>query len=279
MKILYSQSKNSDNSVFHGENISNVFVKHLNYKNDSFSVSKKTHHHTCVEIHIILSGTQTYEIDGKEVVVKSGEMLIIPKLIKHRLFDFSPNTEKFSITFNSENQPLNQKLTEPIVIKYPMRVLENLRFITTEYNKRLRFSEQMVENAVLEIIVSIFRLVGFAPKEINALPIEEDNRLSLAKRYIKDNIELALTITEIAKYCNLSSKHLSRIFKTTGITAMQYIHLQRIAVIQKLLIEDKLTLKEIATRFNFNNEYYFNAYFKKHAGMPPGEYRKMHTAK
>ncbi len=276
MKILYRQPKTKDNTLLISENISNIFVKYLNYKNNSISVNKKTHHHTCVEIHIILDGEHTYEINNKEFTVKSGEMLLIPNLTKHKLINFYENTEKFSITFNSENQILNEKFTAPVILKYPERILENLKFINTEYNKRLRFSEQLVENAVFEIIINIFRLLGYTQKEVFAASTE-DNRLLLAKQYIKDNIELTPTISEIAKYCNLSTKQLTRLFKSEDTTAMKYIHTQKIKIIQKLLIENKLTLKEIAMKFNFNNEYYFNAYFKKYAGMPPGEYRRMHN--
>ncbi len=276
MKILYRQSKKKDNPSLQSENISNIFVKYLNYKNDSFSVNKKAHHHTCIEIHIIINGSHSYEINEKDYTVKSGEMLVIPNLTKHRLTDFKENTEKFSITFNSENQILNEKLSAPLIFKYPSRILENLNFINNEYNRKLRFSEQMVENSVFEIIVNIFRLLGYTQKEIISTT-SEDNRLSLAKQYIKDNIELTPSITEIAKYCNLSTKQLTRLFKSEETTAMKYIHSQKIKIIQKLLIENKLTLKEIAIKFNFNNEYYFNAYFKKYAGMPPGEYRRMHN--
>lgn len=276
MKILYRQSKNKDNNLFYNENISNIFVKYLNYKNDSFSVNKKAHHHTCIEIHMIVNGAHTYEFDNKKITVNSGEMLLIPSLTKHSLTDYFENTEKFSITFNSDNPDFNEILTSPTIIKYPERILENLKFIHNEYNKRLRFSEQLVKNSVFEIIVNIFRLLGYTQKETIEASTE-DNRLLLAKQFIKDNIELTPTITEIAKYCNLSTKQLTRLFKSEETTAMKYIHSQKIKIIQRLLIENKLTLKEIAVKFNFNNEYYFNAYFKKYAGMPPGEYRRMHN--
>jgi YesN/AraC family two-component response regulator len=46
-------------------------------------------------------------------------------------------------------------------------------------------------------------------------------------------------------------------------------------VLSKLLSDSSLSLKQISEIMNFNNEYYFNAFFKKYSGMPPGEYRKM----
>ena len=46
-------------------------------------------------------------------------------------------------------------------------------------------------------------------------------------------------------------------------------------LLEKLLADESFSLKQISEIMNFNNAYYFNAFFKKHSGMPPGEYRKM----
>ena len=134
----------------------------------------------------------------------------------------------------------------------------------------------MIENCAFETIITILRLGGLC--EENATSVTKDNaRLALAKQFIKDNIELMPTVAIIAEYCNMSTKQLTRLFKNENTTPLNYINAQKIKVIQDLLIENNLTLKEIAEKFNFNNEYYFNSYFKKYAGIPPGEYRAMHT--
>lgn len=49
-----------------------------------------------------------------------------------------------------------------------------------------------------------------------------------------------------------------------------------IVKIESLLADASLSLKQVSMMMNFDNEYYFNAFFKKYSGMPPGEYRKMH---
>ena len=105
----------------------------------------------------------------------------------------------------------------------------------------------------------------------------ENLHLTLAKQYIIDNIKEALKLSDVAAYCHLSNKQITRIFEIyENVAPAQYIRQQRIKVIEKTLLDSQQSLKEISEEFNFSSEYYFNAFFKKHTGMSPGEYKKMH---
>ena len=53
-----------------------------------------------------------------------------------------------------------------------------------------------------------------------------------------------------------------------------YIRRERTELIRRMLDEGDLSLSEISEATGFQNEYYFNAFFKKNAGMSPGAYRK-----
>ena len=274
MKILYKQSNEyDDNKIFY-----NTYVKKLSIDGDSLTYSNKEHHHTCFEMHIIIKGYQSYIIDNVEYRVEEGSFLLIPPKNKHRLYEFSNHAEKFSITFITDNKKIISSISKCVHLKTPPRILENLYFINDEYNKKLEFSCTLINNCAFETIITALRISGFSEQNAT-LAIKDNARLSLAKQFIKDNIELMPNVAVIAEYCNMSTKQLTRLFKTENTTPLNYINSQKIKVIQHLLIENRLTLKEIAEKFNFNNEYYFNSYFKKYAGMPPGEYRSMHTQK
>jgi AraC-like DNA-binding protein len=103
----------------------------------------------------------------------------------------------------------------------------------------------------------------------------EDPRVSLVKQYVEDNIFRNITVAELATYCYISEKHLERIFlQNTGCTLMEFVRQRKCREIEKLLSDSSLSIKEISKMMNFSNEYYFNSFFKKNAGMPPGAYRK-----
>ena len=103
----------------------------------------------------------------------------------------------------------------------------------------------------------------------------EDARLTMAKQYIKDNIETNLKLTEVAAYCYIGTKQLTRLFRQyENTTPAMYIQKERINKIIELM-NTPLSLSEISEKMNFSSEYHFNSFFKKMESQPPGEYRRM----
>jgi len=52
---------------------------------------------------------------------------------------------------------------------------------------------------------------------------------------------------------------------------------QRIMIeIRKLLEETDISVAEIAFKFNFSDDSYFNKVFKSHTRLSPGKYRELH---
>ena len=148
--------------------------------------------------------------------------------------------------------------------------------IYSEHRLCRELSSSLVENYVFELIVKLFRAAG-AEERRGACEVSEENlKLELAKKYINDNIEKPISVTEVASYCYLGERQLSRLFSSfEGESAAEYIRRKRIRRIEKLLSDKELSLKEISSAMGFENEYYFNSYFKKYYGMSPLKYRKL----
>lgn len=277
MKILYKQQDSNENTAFSSLKINNTYLKQLSVNKDSFGIAGKAHHHTCYEIHLVTAGHQTYRVGNKNYEINANSFLMIPPHTKHKLIDYSNIAEKFSITFITENSKIRSKIAQSFSAQSAGRISENLSFINAEYCKKLSSSTKLIENALFETIVHILRLSGYSEEPSVDFNANENTRLTLAKQFIKDNIELSPTVEDVAKYCNLSTRQLTRLFiDNDTITPLSYIQKHKIKLIQQLLANDTLSLKEISEKLNFNNEYYFNSFFKKYAGMPPGEYRAMH---
>ena len=259
--------------LFDSFGITGCYVKQLYIAHDAKKVTKKAHHHNGFEIHIIENGHQEYDIGGKRYAFNSGEALFIPPFVKHRLLQSTPETVKFSLTFSSEKLLY---LRDVFSCPVPPRCFENIRFILQEKHHSRHISGTLIENCVFECAVMLLRLAGLQEARTEERDLAEDYRLSAAKEYIRDNIESPLTVEDIAGYCYMSSKQLTRLFvKHTAITPAQYMTKQRIAHIQQLLANDDLSLTAISDTMGFQNVYYFNTFVKKHLGMPPGTYRKM----
>ncbi len=270
MKIFYNQS-NYNNSGLENQGISNCYLKKLIYNTDKKTTTNKSHRHTGFEIHCITNGNQEYEIENKKCIVSQNNFLIISPNVVHKFISSAPNTEKYSITFDFSAQDLPSFF----IGKTPKRLSDNVNFIVGEYANKKELSPTLIENSILESIIILLRLAGIKEKE-NRILNDENSILTMAKQYIKDNIQSAPNVADIASYCYLSAKQLTRIFnKVEGITPNEYIIKMRVMAIEKLLQENTLSLKEISEKMNFSSEYYLNVFFKKNYGMPPGEYRKM----
>lgn len=277
MKILFKQDTSEPSSAFLKLSIENLYFKEISYTLENFHSYKKPHHHTCYEIHLLINGFQNYSFGDKNYALNNGMFLLVPPHTKHLLVDTSKTADKFSITFTTENLTLRNKLNSVVVGKIPNRILQNYEFIKTESRGKLKFKNLLLENAIFETLLLLFRASGYTPEADLQEKYDENMSLSLAKKYIKDNLEFSPSVSDVSKYCNLSPKHLTRLFVSSEeVTPLAYIQKLKIQKIQKLLLENKYSLKEISEIMNFNNEYYFNTFFKKYAGMPPGEYRSMH---
>lgn len=270
MKILYKQSDHTAKTLTEF-GISDCYYKQLLAEQDRNSITKQ-HHHTGFELHIITSGKQTYEVNGIEYSLSDGSFLFIPPKIKHRVIHSVKNTEKTAITFRLNPDP-NIKC---IASKMTLEQIDSLSFITREAEVRKALSPVLMENRIFEILVSVLRQAGLQENAIETVS-SEHTALSLAKQYISDNIENAPTVTDVSQYCYLSTKQLVRIFQEyEKISPGDYITRERIKHIESLITANNLTFKQISEQMHFSSEYYFNTFFRKNAGMPPGEFRKMH---
>ena len=276
MKILYRQS--SDEPLFTKAGLRNCYLKELFMEKDLKNISKKGHYHTFFEVHIITKGHQCYEISGKKHDIEAGNLMVIPPRLKHLVAETDLNTHKISITFNPDEKScfahLANSMRDCFSAKLPKRIEENLRYISVESKNNLMFCDALTQNSVFETVMLLLRLCGFKKESNTSNKYGEDVRLSMAKQYIKDNIELNPKLSDVASYCYLGTKQLTRLFKTyENTTPALYIQTKKFNHIEKLLADTDLSLKEISEKMSFSNEYHFNSFFKRIAGTPPGEYR------
>lgn len=78
-----------------------------------------------------------------------------------------------------------------------------------------------------------------------------------------------------AEKMNISSKHLSRVIRNfTGKSVHQWIEEFVVLEIKHLLKYSNMSIQQISFHLNFPNPSFMGQYFKRIAGMTPGEYKK-----
>jgi AraC family transcriptional activator of pobA len=82
------------------------------------------------------------------------------------------------------------------------------------------------------------------------------------------------TVKQYADKMHISPKHLSETIKEiTGENALTLIHKAQINYAKALLLQTSLPVSQIADQLSFETNHYFSAFFKRHTGITPMEFR------
>ena len=93
--------------------------------------------------------------------------------------------------------------------------------------------------------------------------------------YLTKHINKVLLLEDIAGEVNLSSSHISYLFKKkTGFSPIEYFNHLKVQKACQYLLFTKLRIKEIAQELGIEDQYYFSRMFTKVMGISPNEYRE-----
>lgn len=98
----------------------------------------------------------------------------------------------------------------------------------------------------------------------------------IARKYMEDNWRERFNIDKIANEVNLSSSHLSRLFKKhIGITPHEYYINIKVNKIKEMLLNSDLTISEAFSACGVDYHGYYARLFKEKTGFTPTEYREL----
>lgn len=124
-----------------------------------------------------------------------------------------------------------------------------------------------------ELINTLSQLFNFND---NIIPTHKtDNSLiNQTLNIIEKNIYSPIYLDEVAQQLNISSEHLSRLFKEEiNIGFNQYINMKKIKIAKKLLLNDQLKVSDISEQLGFSSPRYFSKVFKKLEGITTKEFK------
>ena len=106
---------------------------------------------------------------------------------------------------------------------------------------------------------------------------DESSAFALCLEYIDEHFcESELDVTEVCKVGFISRSSLQReFFRRYGISPKQYVIKLRMNKALRLLIENRLPVKEVAASCGFADEKYLSRSFKRHYGTSPSDMRRL----
>jgi AraC-like DNA-binding protein len=104
-------------------------------------------------------------------------------------------------------------------------------------------------------------------------------RLHAAGDYLRLHPESDIDLPRLAKRFGMSYSGFRRSFtKYFGKSPDRFHQDARVDRVKQFLIETDLSLKEVAARLNYSNEFYMMQVFKRHTGLTPTQWRRRRDA-
>ena len=136
---------------------------------------------------------------------------------------------------------------------------------TLQYNSEISNQQASVvfHQFLQEASMLVHGVRSRLPEEIEQLKLALDNAVG-------ENFRLE----DFASRSGMSEAHLIRQFRSHfQATPYDYLMMRKIETAQRLLLYSTLSVKEIAARLGFSDQYYFSNYFKRKKGLSPRLYR------
>jgi AraC family transcriptional regulator len=101
------------------------------------------------------------------------------------------------------------------------------------------------------------------------------SQLNRAKEMLRNHLDGAISIAEVATACGLSRGYFIRAFReATGQTPHRWMLEKRVERARGLLLESELALADVALVCGFADQSHFTRIFARLIGVPPGNYRR-----
>jgi AraC-like DNA-binding protein len=219
------------------------------------------------------------ETDGNKIKVRNDQFFIIPANIPHRYG--ADTTDPWTIYWLHFTGNLADRF-----VKKDFSLVTIDPGINTRNDRRIRLFEEIYQNLSMGYSIenieyssiclwyflgAFYYLAQF--ERIRA--IQQHDLIEKSILYMYEHIDSKINLTHLASLCGFSVSHYSMIFKKkTSRSPIEYFNNLKIQKACQLLDFTTLHIKEIASRLNYEDQFYFSRVFKKTMGLSAAEYRK-----
>ncbi|WP_406861571.1 helix-turn-helix domain-containing protein [Streptomyces sp. HUAS MG47] len=129
------------------------------------------------------------------------------------------------------------------------------------------------------LVVPPHREGGQAQFVATPVPAQEGHPLADLLPWVMRRLDQPLTVEDLARQANMSSRHLARHFRSvTGTTPLQWVLTQRIRRAQELLESTDDSVDTIASAAGMGTATTLRRHFQRTVGVPPDAYRRTFRA-
>lgn len=216
------------------------------------------------EIIFVLEGQVFIKEGNEEYLIEKNSAILLRPEVEHLGYKRSENTSFYWLHF----------------IGCPSGFGSNIKVINNPYNVSLFFKQLLhfsSEGKDKEALSYLTRLVLFEFFENNENNTER-KLLNQIKEWVKNNSDIDIKVSDVAKQFGYNADYISRLFKNNmKISLKNYIDNNRIRYIKNILLNTDDTLLEISEKCGFSDYKYFLKFFKYHEKLTPTEFCNLYS--
>ncbi len=249
-------------------------------------------HHNEVELNFLESGTVTYLLGGRKVVLTAGHLGVFWAAIPHQIIDYGDEPSycvatiplPWFLQWRLPEHLVGQLMRGQLIVEPSGRRAGFDALLFSRWESDLAQDRPGLEAAVLlEMQARLLRLAGSVPVRrtvssrqklfaAKGLSKVEQMACFIAQHYLQK-----LSVQRIADLVELHPNYAMNLFhKAFGATLVDYITQHRVSHAQRLLATSNAKVADVAAESGFSSISRFNSAFKASCGCSPREYRSSH---
>lgn len=232
------------------------------------------HHHHCIQIVETVAGSLRVTVGAREYFVPEGYTCWIPSGMRHSL---TSNNRKITLRIFYFQLPVdNDKTYKTFSVLYVCPwARANLSFIAKR-GPTIDGSDPALHSFCLSFFETFHKVERQLSLPLRGMGSESSPALRKAMTYLHTHLADNVKADDVARAVGVSTRTLSRMFSESGTTLSDYLCYQRVIRSLELMVDNTLSIKQIAYDTGFSSPANFNRAFKQVTGLPPKEMRQRH---
>jgi len=276
MDINYINEINRSDSYNNIKNY-NIRVNHVGLlSTELFELNRISHNYILI---YVITNSFLVKSDNKVIKLSVGDVFY---LNENLVLVENNNATVIFISFRSYNSIVLSELDDFLS--------SNIKKVTFDKNEILKNYFQQIYREVVynnfsycEVIDSLLGLIlielfRFSKKTHKQVRQSSSNLLfEEALKYIKENLDRPILVSEVSKNLNISNIYLYKIFKSHSDKSVQQFILDfKLSEAANMLETGEYQIKDIAMKFGFSSSNHFSYSFKKKYGTSPKSFVEEH---
>jgi len=230
------------------------------------------HQHTKDQLSYVEGGVAYVTVGYETYVVPARHYLWIPKHLPHTLKVSHSATVFFSLFFYSETN-------SPHEFYHKLGIYPANELIIQMINYTERWDGQHVDKTDenFEFLISLKKILPTLNQNSLSiiLPTTNDSRLLQITKYLENNIDKPICLSEMGIRFNMSERSISRLFRhNMNVSFFQYLKILRMVHAIELILKTNKTLSEIAFSVGYETLGAFSNTFHEFTKIRPSDLRK-----